>query len=337
MIKLKINYQYLTSRVLIILTLIAFVQTIGTSEPARAASANQAIKTSSIKLPGEGPNPVAFSPDGNTLASTDSDGQIMLWDVVSGQVRMTLPSQFANPVSDIIFSQDGNTLASVSDNSIRLWDVTSGDVRLTLPKSGVVTDLAFSPDGKSLAAVGQDARITLWDSQSGSISQVITDHQGGVNAIAFSPDSTILAIGGQNAQINLWSKATGLKQLNLPGVVNTAVTDLLFSPDGKTLAAVGQNARITLWDSQSGSTSQILTGHQNGVNAIAFSPNSKILATGGQDAQIKLWDRTTGKEQANLPGENGVAITGLVFNPDGKTLASVGESEPVFLDRKSVV
>jgi len=330
-IKLKINYQYLTSRVLIILTLIAFVQTIGTSEPARAASANQAIKTSSIKLPGEGPNPVAFSPDGNTLASTDSDGQIMLWDVVSGQVRMTLPSQFANPVSDIIFSQDGNTLASVSDNSIRLWDVTSGDVRLTLPKSGVVTDLAFSPDGKSLAAVGQDARITLWDSQSGSISQVITDHQGGVNAIAFSPDSTILAIGGQNAQINLWSKATGLKQLNLPGVVNTAVTDLLFSPDGKTLAAVGQNARITLWDSQSGSTSQILTGHQNGVNAIAFSPNSKILATGGQDAQIKLWDRTTGKEQANLPGENGVAITGLVFNPDGKTLASVGESEPVFL------
>jgi len=336
--KLKIKYQYLTGLVLnktglvlIILTLIAFVQTIGTSEPARAASANQAIKSSSIKLPGEGPDPVAFSPDGNTLASADSDGQIMLWDVVSGQMRMTLPSQFANPVSDIVFSRDGNTLASVSDNSIRLWDVTSGDARLILPKSGVVTDLAFSPDGKSLAAVGQDARITLWNSQSGSITQVIASHQGGVNAIAFSPDSTILAIGGQDAQINLWNKATGLKQVNLPGVVDTAVTDLLFSPDGKTLAAVDQNARITLWNSQSGSTSQILTGHQNGVNAIAFSPNSKILATGGQDAQIKLWDRTTGKEQANLPGESGVAITGLVFNPDGKTLASVGESEPVFL------
>ncbi|WP_340122705.1 DUF4082 domain-containing protein [Methylobacter svalbardensis] len=331
MIKLKIKYQYLTGLVLIILTLIAFVQTIGTAGFVSAASANQVLNVSSVKLPSEGLDPVAFSPDGKTLASMDSDGQIMLWDVASGQVRVTLPSQFATLISSIVFSPDGKTLASVSENSIRLWDAASGDASLTLPESGLVTALAFSPDGKTLAAVGQNAHITLWNSQSGSITQVITAHQGDVNAIAFSPDSTILAIGGQDAQINLWSKASGLKQVNLPGMVNTSVTDLLFSPDGKTLAAVGQNARITLWDSQSGSTTQILTGHQNGVNAIAFSPDSKTLATGGQDAQIKLWNRTTGMEQVSLPGESGVAITDLVFNPDGKTLASVSESEPVFL------
>ncbi|MDI1231727.1 MAG: DUF4082 domain-containing protein [Methylobacter sp.] len=329
--KLKIKHQYLTGLVLIILTLIAIVQTMGTAGLVRTASANQVLNVSSVKLPSEGLDPVAFSPDGKTLASMDSDGQIMLWDVASGQVRVTLPSQFATLISGIIFSPDGNTLASVSDNSIRLWDTASGDVRLTLPERGLVTALAFSPDGKTLATVGQNARITLWDSQSGSITQVITSHQNSVNAIAFSPDSTILAIGGQDAQINLWNKASGLKQVNLPGMVNTSVTDLLFSPDGKTLAAVGQNASITLWDSQSGSTTQILTDHQNGVNAIAFSPDSKTLATGGQDAQIKLWNRATGIEQVSLPGEGGVAITGLVFSLDGKTLASVGESDPVFL------
>ncbi|MCK9620637.1 MAG: DUF4082 domain-containing protein, partial [Methylobacter sp.] len=331
MIKLNIKYQSLKGPVFFFLVLIAFVQAMVNSEPVRAASVNQALNDSATELSKGRLDLVAFSPDGNTLVSADSDGQILVWDVTSGQLRMTLPSQFASPISGFAFSQDGNTLASISTNSIRLWDVTSGDARLILPESGQVTDLAFSPDGKSLATVSQDSRITLWDSQSGSITQVITGHQNGVNAIAFSPDSTTLAIGGQDAQIDLWNKATGLKHVSLSGMAGSSVIDLLFSPDGKTLVAVENDARITLWNSQSGSTSHILTGHQNGVKAIAFSPDSNTFATGGQDAQIKLWDRTTGMEQASLPIETGVAVTGLVFNPDGKTLASVGESEPVFL------
>jgi WD40 repeat protein len=330
-VKLQIKYRYLKGPVLVFLALIVFVQTMGHSAPVRAAGANQAVNTVATKLPNERLDPAAFSPDGNTLVSADSDGQILLWDVISGQLRMTLPGQFASPISGFVFSQDGNTLASISNNSIRLWDVTSGNPRLTLPKSDFVTDLAFSPDGKSLAAVGQDSRITLWNSQSGSITQVITGHQNGVNAIAFSPDSKILAIGGRDSQIALWNKETGLKQVSLSGMSGVDVTDILFSPDGKTLAAVEQDARITFWDSQTGATSHILTGHQNGVKAIAFSPDSNTLATGGQDAQIKLWDRATGTEQASLPIESGAAVTGLAFNPDGKTLASMVESEPVFL------
>ena len=209
------KHQYLTGLVLTVLTWIAFVQTTDIAGPVRTASANQALMASSMEIPSEGLDLVAFSPDGNTLASADSDGQIMLWDVASGQARMTLPSQFASPVSGIVFSPDGNTLASVSDNSIRLWDVASGDIRLSLPGSALVTNLVFSPDGKTLAAVGQDARITLWDSQSGSITQVLTGHQSGVNAIAFSPDSKILAAGGQDAQIKLWDRETGLEQASL--------------------------------------------------------------------------------------------------------------------------
>jgi WD40 repeat protein len=313
------------------LALIAFVQAMVSSGPVRAASVNQVLNDSATELSKGRLDLVAFSPDGNTLVSADSDGQILVWDVTSGQLRMTLPSQFASPISGFVFSQNGNTLASISTNSIRLWDVTSGDARLILPESGQVTDLAFSPDGKSLATVSQDSRITLWDSQSGSITQVITGHQNGVNAIAFSPDSTTLAIGGQDAQIDLWNKATGLKHVSLSGMAGSSVIDLLFSPDGKTLVAVENDARITLWNSQSGSTSHILTGHQNGVKAIAFSPDSKTFATGGQDAQIKLWDRKTGMEQVSLLAESGVAVTGLAFSPNGKTLASIGESESVFL------
>lgn len=331
MIKLKIKCQYLPGLILSILALVAFVQTIGIAAPVVTAAANQVLTASSMGLPNDGLDLVAFSPNGDTLASVDSDGQIMLWDMASGQVRVTLPNPLKSLVSGIVFSPDSNTLASVSDSSIRLWDAASGDIRLTLPESVLVTDPMFSPDGKTLAAVAPDGSVTLWNSQSGSTTQILTGHQNGVNAIAFSPDSKALATGGQDAQIKLWNVATGTEQASLPGDGGTAVTDLVFSPDGKTLAVSGQDAHVMLWDSQSGSTNQILTGHQSGVNTIAFSPDSKILATGGQDAQIKLWDRATGLEQANLPGESGVAVADLVFSPDGHTLAGVVESEQVVL------
>ncbi len=348
--KPNMKYQYLTGLILTVLIWTAYTQAKDTIE---TATAYQAFETSSRDL-------VAFSSDGNTFASVDSDGQIILWDVSSGQMRVTLPSQFVSPIKRIAFSPNGNTLAIVSESSIRLWNFVSGNIHLFLPESAVIIDQAFSPDGKILATVGQDARITLWDSQSGSTIQVLTGHQGSVNALAliqkvltgrqnnidalaFSPDGKTLATGGQDAQIKLWDIATGLEQASLSS--KSHVTDLVFSPDGKTLAAVGQDARITLWDSQSGSTIQVLTGHQGSVNALAlipvltdrqnnidalaFSPDGKTLATGGQDAQIKLWDIATGLEQASLPSKSNV--TDLVFSPDGKTLASLSESGPVSL------
>jgi WD40 repeat protein len=327
--KLKTKYKYLTGFFLILMVWVVAVQTTDNVGLIKIANANQVLKASAIKPLGEGLDLAAFSPDGNILASVDPDGQILFSDVASGQIRLRLPGLSAGMVSGIVFSPDGNTLASVNDKDICLWDVASGKRRLILHDNHVVTDLEFSPNSKTLAAVNLNSGITLWNSQSGSITQVLTGDQTEVNTIAFSPDSKILAVGTQDAQIKLWDRATGIELASLPGGIGAAVTDLEFSPNGKNLAAVGQDSRITLWDSQSENSTHVLSGHRSGVNTIAFSPDSKFLASGGQDAQIKLWDNATGLEQYNLQVKG--AVTGLVFSQDGKTLASIGESESVFL------
>ena len=78
---------------------------------------------------------VAFSPDGNTLASgggSQSMTSLQLWDVTTGQSTATLTGH-EWVVYSVAFSPDGNTLASGSgDDTLRLWDVITGEHKQTL-------------------------------------------------------------------------------------------------------------------------------------------------------------------------------------------------------------
>ena len=96
---------------------------------------------------------VAFSPDGNTLASgggSQDMTSLRLWDVTTGQSTATLTGH-EWVVYSVAFSPDGNTLASGSgDDTIRLWDVVTGEHKQNSP--GIRSrSVAFSPDGNTFA------------------------------------------------------------------------------------------------------------------------------------------------------------------------------------------
>lgn len=66
---------------------------------------------------------VAFSPDGNTIASTGSSS-IHLWDTDSGQYHRFLHNgQYPYKATDVAFSPDGNTIACIGWNEAHVWDV----------------------------------------------------------------------------------------------------------------------------------------------------------------------------------------------------------------------
>ena len=87
---------------------------------------------------------VAFSPDGQTLASGSWDKTIRLWDLATRQPRDAPLTGHQSAVNSVAFSPDGRTLASGSeDKTIILWDV---DVKSWLKRACAIANRNLNKD-----------------------------------------------------------------------------------------------------------------------------------------------------------------------------------------------
>ncbi len=277
---------------------------------------------------------VVFSPDGQTLVSSDSDDNVLMWDVKTGTVRQRLTGNryYYYGIQRFLLSPDGQTLAGAGYNEVALWDLKTGEFLQSLIRNeGWIYNVAFSPDGQTLTGASyQDGAISFWDVNTGEIRQTITGHVNHGSCLSLSPDGQTLASGG-GRYIYLWDMNT--RTLNQTfNAYTVLVRGIAFSPDGRTLASAGQGSSVWLLDANSGALLWELIGHAgNNVNSVAFSPDGKTLASGGDDGTIHLWNVKTGTLQQTLTGHEWSVRT-VVFRPDGQTLASQSESEVYLWD-----
>ena len=262
---------------------------------------------------------VAFSPNGNMLASASWDQSVRLWNVNTGRLLHTL-TEHTNEVLSVAFSPDGNTLASADwDGTIHLWNPRNGNLKRTLTEHrGGVTSVAFSPDGETLASGSADQTVGLWNPNNGKLKRTLTGHTDIVDAVVFSPDGNTLASGSRDTTIRLWNPNNGRHKRTL--TEHTApVSALAFSPDSNTLASGGRDRTIRLWNPNNGQEKETLTGYTDGVNPVAFSPDGATLLIGGHG--ISVWDTQTGQNKKPLAGDIG-GVLSVVFSPDGEMVAS---------------
>ncbi len=104
---------------------------------------------------------LAFTPDG-TLVSGDSDGNVALWDVVTGTMKRSLGGH-RGIVGALTVSRDGRRLASAGDGGeIVLWELPAGTTTQRIATGSAVEALAFAPDGARLVAGDEARMVRLW-------------------------------------------------------------------------------------------------------------------------------------------------------------------------------
>jgi WD40 repeat protein/tRNA A-37 threonylcarbamoyl transferase component Bud32 len=270
---------------------------------------------------------VAYSRDGQHIASCDLDGTVILWDAHTGERLRTIASNHASFYM-VAFSPDGRRLASTSrDGTVRVWDVPTGKAQHILYGHGnQVWGVAFSPDGKRLASSSDDTSIKVWDVALGRLLFTLRGHTRGIASVTWSPDGQRLASASDDQTARIWD-ATESKSIATLCAHTSKVRSVAFRPDGRLLASAGDDRTVKVWDV---ATRQCLFSLPCAGNCVAaaFSPDGKRLAGACDDQTVRIWNAVMGNEQQVLHGHT-AEVEAVAFSPDGMYMASASRDKEV--------
>ncbi|KAK2144717.1 hypothetical protein LSH36_736g01022 [Paralvinella palmiformis] len=116
----------------------------------------------------------------------------------------------------------------------------------------------------------------------------------------------------------------------------SGIRSCVYSPNGEMIASTAEDGSLRVWDGFSGAEIVTVTGLSgptypgladpyHGERPCAFSRDGLNVATGSEDSWIQVWD-LAGAQIHSVQGHSDT-ITGIVYSPDNKTLATTSKDQ----------
>ena len=245
---------------------------------------------------------LAFSPDGQMLASVSSDATAKIWDWRNGTLIQSL--DFPAEVVSVSFSPDGRILAvggvdepqgDIQNAAIWTFSVSSWQPLLKFPEYWNIEAMVYSPDGRWLIGGGTSRNVKVWRTGDGT-SVFILSHAHQVLDAAVSPDGSIVATATCQVTVNeecteggvwLWNLSNGRLLNKLRGFPDV-VESVSFSVDGSSMIAASRNGTMRVY-ATSDFQQQFEATPPGGNGIMTPSPDGGLLATGGNNGVVHLW------------------------------------------------
>jgi WD40 repeat protein len=303
---------------------------------------------------------VAFSPDGDTLASVDDEGRIVLWSSTTYQpLSPPLKSISADGMTvvaaGLMFTQDGSTLAMIADDGrLVLWCVAT-HTQLPNPAGSCRPTAATDSSSTQVASTfvwrdGDEINLREVITQPGRpLGAQLTGLTPGTSIFALSPDGNVLAGGSEDGQLYLWNTVDGQPYANnvsaAPGsgipsanqpvrlpAQASGVQSLAFNRDGSKLAWGTADGTVGVWQIARGRQIHTLHDSKAAVTSLAFGPEDK-LAWGSDDTRLYARDLSTSTRLpiARVISPGRASSAAVAFSPDGQDTAFVNPDTGVTL------
>jgi WD40 repeat protein len=295
---------------------------------------------------------VCFSPDGRSLFSAGSGGEIIEWSAESwSQVRAY--RGHSKRVNGIVFSPDGKVVVSAAnDGEIRWWDrgeeeSTEGLCIRKLKESRRRIDSIFAtPDGKYLLASTPQEILIVILMADGTTERRVRPFEKRMGALDLSRLGTRIAIGGSGDTVYLYS----IPDASLVTSVKTGagtLTGFVFCRDTHHALSLGGDGILRVWDSADWRETGKLALDGQTTHKLAVSPNgaSAVVASGRNLTVIEMEDlsitHTIALPEGSLVWANASesdatlvssdTATSLAFSPDEKLLAASAPNGQIYV------
>jgi WD40 repeat protein len=282
-----------------------------------------------------------FSPDGTRIVTGGGDGQVKLWDAVTGDLIFTIRArENVEFTTGCQFSPDGQRLA-ISGGATAAWGEPTWIYHAPLPKVGSVsaaqanetkdkpapTGLTVGPYAERIIAAHRAILSKAWDEADRVLEACPVAER------AWEWDYLVhQAAQGRRS-------GTPEKPITLRGHTRF-IWNAPFSPDGNTLVTGSGDMTVRVWNTLTGRLQLALAdpnkdqeyAHFRGV---VLSPTGmRIAAAGGMgdgantNVELKLWSFPNSRLIHALRGHTSYC-GGVAFSPDGSLLASASADSTI--------
>jgi WD40 repeat protein/tRNA A-37 threonylcarbamoyl transferase component Bud32/tetratricopeptide (TPR) repeat protein len=266
---------------------------------------------------------MAWSKDGQVLASSYQDYTVVAWDAASGKKLNQEPMSGGPDPGGLAVSPDGKWVAVGGYQRVHIHNTTTGKLLRTFPchENNDVYALAWNPDGQSLASAGGDGAVSFHRMDNGDPIREVKSNTARIDTIAFSPDGQRLASGGADGSTILWDVPSE-NEFDALKIGNQQITALAFSPNGLTAASGNESGDLAIWDADKHTVvHRAAKAHGNAaIQDLAFLPDGKQLVSIG-NGDLRIWDATTLSPVRTIRPDPPVAEGTIAVDAGGKLLA----------------
>lgn len=293
-------------------------------------------------------NTLAFSSDGQNIATGGEDGKVKVWNATSGFCFVTFPEHSAS-VSTVEFAKQGQILFSASlDGTVRAYDlIRYRNFRtFTSPTPVQFCSLAVDPSGDVVCAGSLDSfEIYMWSVQTGKLLDILSGHTAPVSGLAFSPNGDQLASSSWDRSIRLWS-VFGRSRTTEPITLSGEATALAFRPDGKELCTATLDGSLSFINVAEGNLTSIIEGRRDisggrkvddrltaannaaskYFNSVTYTSDGSCVLAGGSSKYVVIYDCRDGVMIKKFQISENLSLDGTQEMLDSRKMTEAGVS-----------
>ena len=278
---------------------------------------------------------VAFTPDGNHIATTSK--RLKLWDWKKkdavGPV-LEWPEDQSLEGRDLTIDPRGGMVAlAAKDSLVRVYNLRDRSEAFTLnAHPHYITSVSFNHDGSRLATSGQEGDMHVWDVQTRRRLFTLHGHSGAVWDLTWSPNSKHLISVGSDALVRVWDTSGTPELTPLPVKGTGEIKTLEYGAGGRLIAWADAAGGAGIWDlKRRRPVFRIHTMDRTlrpRVSSFAFCPTGRRVALRPSAGPPKMW-QLDGRGEVILQHHTDGQIVGLAFSADGGQLLAAYRKERV--------